>query len=320
MSKQNKKGVGQTTAVRMRMNRWGSRIEKAKDSRIAIRKLSGYLSPHILVFALVFVLVISYTILNLIGPYLMGVAIDQYIELSDLDGLAHIAGWMFIAYISAAIFQTVSGRMTAKISQKILQQMRKDLFAHLQKLSLRFFDQNPSGDLMSRLTNDIDAINQAVSQNITALFASVLTLVGILLAMFLLNPWLALVSLLVVPLMFWFTGFIARYTRRGFRTLQANLGDLNGVMEESISGQRVVKAFRRNDSVVEVFRTANQRVYEAGLKANIYALLLMPITNILGNFFVILLVVMSASSNNHLSNLQYKLVQAQIPLKRQQNQ
>ena len=90
--------------------------------------------------------------------------------------------------------------------------------------------------------------------------------------------------------MFWFTGFIAKYTRRGFRALQANLGDLNGVMEEAISGQRVVKAFQRNDSVIENFREANQNVYQAGLQANIYALLLMPITNVLGNFFVILLV------------------------------
>jgi ATP-binding cassette subfamily B protein len=180
--------------------------------------------------------------------------------------------------------------MIAKVSQEILQQMRGNLFAHLQTLSLNFFDKHPSGDLMSRLTNDIDAINQAVSQNIIALFSSVLTLIGILVAMFLLNHWLALVSLLVAPLMFWFTGFIARYTRHGFRTLQANLGSLNGVMEESISGLRVVKAFRRNDSVIETFRAANQSVYDAGLRANVYAMLLMPITGVLGNFFVILLV------------------------------
>ena len=254
MSEQNRKATRQSAAVRMRMTRWGSRIEKARNPRIAFQKLVGYLSPHIPAFALVFVLVVAYTILSLVGPYLMGVAIDQYIDLGDLEGLARIAMWMFVATISAAIFQTISGRKMAKVSQEILQQMRTDLFAHLQSLSLRFFDKNPSGDLMSRLTNDIDAINQAVSQNITALFASVLTLIGILVAMFLLNPWLALVSLLVAPLMFWFTGFIARYTRRGFRELQANLGDLNGVMEESISGQRVVKAFRQNESVIEAFR------------------------------------------------------------------
>lgn len=99
---------------------------------------------------------------------------------------------------------------------------------------------------MSRLTNDIDAINQAVSQNVVSLVASVLSLVGIVIAMFLLNPWLAIAALLEVPIMFWFTNFIARYTRRS-RDLQKELGEINGIMEESISGQRVVKAFRRSE-------------------------------------------------------------------------
>jgi len=141
--------------------------------------------------------------------------------------------------------------------------------------------------LMSRLTNDIDAINQAVSQNVIALIASLLSMGGILIAMFVLNVWLALASLVVVPLMLWFTEFVAKYTRKGFRELQKHLGELNSVMEESISGQRVIKAFRRNDAAVETFRTHNQEVYRAAVYANSYALLLMPLTNQLGNLFVI---------------------------------
>jgi ATP-binding cassette subfamily B multidrug efflux pump len=143
--------------------------------------------------------------------------------------------------------------------------------------------------LMSRLTNDIDAINQAVSQNVTSLLASVLTLVGILIAMFILNSWLALASLLVVPIMAWFTKFIATYTRKGYRDLQMHLGGLNSVMEEAISGQKVVQAFRRNDSVIENFRQQNQSVYNSAVYANTYAMMLMPLTNVLGNFFVIVL-------------------------------
>jgi ATP-binding cassette subfamily B protein len=102
--------------------------------------------------------------------------------------------------------------------------------------------------------------------------------------------WLALSALLVVPIMFWFTQFVARYTRKGFRDLQKELGEINGVMEESISGQRVVKAFRRSDLAIERFRASNQKVYKAGIYANTYALMLMPLTNVLGNFFVIVLV------------------------------
>jgi ATP-binding cassette subfamily B multidrug efflux pump len=177
----------------------------------------------------------------------------------------------------------------ARVSQRALQQMREELFEHLQSLSLSFYDRNPAGELMSRLTNDIDAINQAVAQSVTSLLAGSLTLVGILVTMFLLNHWLALTSILVVPLTFWFTGFVARYTRRGFRNLQRELGNLNGTMEESISGQRVVKAFRRADLTLAAFERDNEAVYEAGLYANTYALLLMPLTNVLGNFFVIVL-------------------------------
>jgi len=275
----------------MRQRRPGrfSKIEKAKDPRKALARLIPYLTPYTLKLVLVFVFVLLYTLLGLIGPYLLGIAIDDYIIPKDLPGLASIAMFMLAAYLLGSGFQIASDWIMAQISQRALKGMRLDLFNHLQSLSLSFFDRNPAGELMSRLTNDIDAINQAVSQNVTSLFASVLSLVGILIAMFILNHWLALSSLLVVPLMLLFTGFIARYTRRGFRVLQKELGNLNSTMEETISGQRVVKAFRRNDATIAAFQRQNEVVYKAGFYANSFAFLLMPLTNVLGNFFVIVL-------------------------------
>lgn len=264
-------------------------IEKAKNPRQVVLRLLRYLRPYRLILFLVFICVVAYTLLGLIGPYLMGLAIDRFIGAKDIVGLGRIAALMLVVYIADASFQGGANWLMARVSQRALLQVRRDLFAHLQKLSLRFFDHNPPGELMSRLTNDIDAINQAVSSNITSLFASVLSMAGILIAMFLINPWLALASLLVVPLMFWVTNFISTYTRRGFRELQKGLGQLNGTMEEAISGQRVIKAFRRNQSMIETFRKHNQEVYRAAVYANTYALLLMPITNVLGNFFVIVL-------------------------------
>lgn len=265
------------------------KIEKAADARRAMLRLTLYLKPHWLGITFVLVLVLGYTVLGLMGPYLMGVAIDRFINGKDPAGLAVISLAMLLVYLLNNLFQAVANWIMAIVSQRALQQLRQDLFAHLQKLPLRFFDNNPAGELMSRLTNDIDAINQAVSQNVVSLVASVLSLAGIIIAMFWLNHWLALATLLVVPIMLWFTEFVARYTRRGFRGLQKSLGGLNSVMEESISGQKVIKAFGRNESVVEAFRVANQEVYEQGVYANSYALLLMPLTNVLGNFFVIVL-------------------------------
>ncbi len=265
------------------------KLEKARDPRNALTRLLPYLLPFRLVLMLVLGFVLIYTILGLIGPYLMGVAIDKYIASQDVTGLAKIAIWMLVVYLLNNLFQAISAWLMSDVSQRALKQLRKDLFSHLQTLPIGFFDRNPAGELMSRLTNDIDAINQAVSQNVTSLLASVLSLVGILIAMFILDKWLALASVLVVPIMFWFTQFVARYTRRGFRDLQKQLGGLNAVMEEAISGQKVVKAFRRNESAIETFRRSNAEVFRAGVSANSYALLLMPLTNVLGNFFVIVL-------------------------------
>ena len=265
------------------------KIEKAQDPRGALARLLPYLMPFKWMLAIVLVFVVLYTVLGLLGPYLMGQAIDKFISTKNIAGLAPIALWMLAAYLLNNLFQAVAGWLMAGVSQRALKQVRKDLFAHLQMLPLLFFDSNPAGELMSRLTNDIDAINQAVAQNVTTLLASVLSMVGILIAMFVLNPWLALTSIFVVPLMFWFTSFVASYTRKGFRDLQKSLGDLTGVMEESISGAKVVKAFRRNESVINAFRLSNQEVWRSGVYANSYALLLMPLTNVLGNLFVIVL-------------------------------
>ncbi len=265
------------------------KIEKAKAPQQALVRLLPYLNPHRLGLAAVLAMVVLYTVLGLFGPFLMGRAIDQFIAGKDEPGLVRLALLMLGAYAFSNVFQVAANWMMARISQRALQVLRRDLFRHLQSLSLAFFDTHGAGELMSRLTNDTDAINQAVSQNVTALLASVLSMVGILIAMFVLNLWLALATLLVVPIMLWFTEFVARYTRKGFRDLQRSLGSMNGVMEEAISGQKVVKAFRRNDSVLAAFREKNEAVYRAGVYANSYALLLMPLTNVLGNFFVIVL-------------------------------
>ncbi len=265
------------------------KIERAARPRETLERLAAYFSRFGAGLAFVAVCVVIYTLMGIVGPYLMGVAIDRYIAARDAAGLERVALAMLGAFALNNVFQAVAGWVMARLSQRALEGLRRDLFAKVQTLPLAFFDRNTAGDLMSRLTSDVDAINQSVSQNVTTLLASVLSMAGIIVAMFVLDRWLALASLVVVPLMLWFASFVARYTRRGFQTLQASVGALNGVMEESISGQRVVKAFRRNDHVIEAFRKRNEEVYRAGVEANTYALLLMPLTGVLGNLFVIVL-------------------------------
>ena len=265
------------------------RIEKAQNPRQALARLAGYLKPYKLSLVMVLVTVLIYTTLGLAGPYLMGVAIDKYIGGKNIPGLIRYASLMAVAYLLSNGFNVVANWIMARISQFALRELRRDLFTHLQTLSMSFFDTHPAGGLMSRLTNDIDAINQAVSQNVTSLIASVLSMGGIIIAMFILDAWLALASLLVIPIMLWFTQFVAKYTVKGFRDLQRELGVQNSITEETFSGQKVIKAFRRNESVIDKFSAQNKVVFKAGVYANSYALLLMPLTTVLGNFFVVVL-------------------------------
>ncbi|HET7544979.1 MAG TPA: ABC transporter ATP-binding protein [Polyangiaceae bacterium] len=265
------------------------RIEKAGDPRSALSRLLPYLKPFRGAMRWVLGLLVLYTFLGLIGPYLLGVAIDELLHRGDPAALVRLALAMLATYVSCNVLQGIAGRLMADISQRALKQLRSDLFRCVQQLPVSFFGESSTGDLLSRLTNDIEAINQAISQNVTTLVASLLSMLGILVAMFLLDRFLAMASLLVVPIMFWFTQFVARYTRKGFRDLQRDLGLLNGVMEEAISGQKTAQAFRRKQSAIEAFQRHNQRVFEAGVSANSYALLLMPITSVLGNLFVIVL-------------------------------
>jgi len=265
------------------------RYEKASNPRQAMFRLLEYLKPFKFTMALVMVFVLIYTLLGLLAPYFMGKAIDDFIGGNDTAGLLRMALYMLGAYVSNNLFQAIANWIMARVSQDALKLVRRDLFQHLQMLSIGFFDTHPAGGLMSRLTNDIDAINQAVSQNVISLIASLLTMIGILITMFVLNLWLAMATLLVVPIMVWFSEFVAKYTRKGFQDLQFQLGGLNAIAEETISGQKVIKAFRRNESAIEEFDKRNEAVYEAGVYANSYALLLMPLTGVLGNFFVIVL-------------------------------
>ena len=264
-------------------------MARAKDPRATSRRLAGFFVADRARLAIVLLCTVGYCGLGLVGPFLIGVALDDFIARRDAAGLARIGSCMLAAYVCTHTLEALSSRVMAAVSQRALQALRRALFERLTRLPMAFFERHRTGELMSRLTSDIDAIHQAVGQNITALLASVLSMLGILIAMFALEWRLALASLLVVPLMLWFTRSVAVYTRRGFRELQQHLGGLNAVMEESIGAQKVVNTFRRNAAVVEAFRAENERVYHAGVYANTYALLLMPLTTVLGNLFVIVL-------------------------------
>lgn len=261
----------------------GARIEKARDVQGALRRLLATLKPHRWALAGVFVLVIVSTLLGLAGPYLMGVAIDQFITDGDLLGLRGVVLLMLVTYLGAWLAMFGQSMIMAQVSQEAMRALRRDLFEHLQTLSLRFFDRHPHGELMSRLTNDLDAISRVLSQNVTELFSGMLTLVGILVMMFVINFWLALASMIVFPLMMGLVGVVGKRTRTHFRDYQMRIGQLNGQLEEMFSGQRIIMAFGREASVLDDFDVVNAGVRRVGIRANIYATLIPPLMGILSN-------------------------------------
>jgi ATP-binding cassette subfamily B multidrug efflux pump len=258
-------------------------VEKAKDPRGALRRILSYLSDYRAHLVAVIAMTIVSTLLSLAGPYLTGVAIDKFIMGGDRAGLIRIVLLLAGTYLAGTVVDAAAGWIMAIISQRSLMKLRKELFEHMQTLSLGFFDRRPAGDLMSRLTNDVDAIGSALAQNVTQLIRNLITLVGIVILMFALNVWLALASLVVFPVMVIFTAVVAGRTRESFRDLQRGLGMLNGTMQETISGQRVVIAFDQQESVNRKFTVANDNVRETGIRAMTYAMLIPPLMGILSN-------------------------------------
>ncbi len=261
----------------------GAKIEKARDVRITLRRLFVTLRPYKWALVTVFILVVVNTILDLLAPFLMGVAIDEFITADDLTGLQRIILLMLGAYAGAWLAKVGQSVIMARVSQKAMRTLRYDLFEHLQTLSLSFFDRHPHGELMSRLTNDMDAISRVLAQNVTELFTGLLTLVGILVMMFAINFWLALGSMIVFPLMMWLVGFVGKRTRRGFREYQMRIGQLNGQLEEMFSGQRIIVAFGQEATTLADFDAANEKVRQVGVQAQTYAMLVPPLMGILSN-------------------------------------
>jgi len=256
-------------------------VERAKNPRETIARLARYLLIYKLELVVVVVAIISGSLLQLLGPYLIGVTIDQYIEVGDGAGLTRMCLILLGVYIGSYLCQAIQGWIMATISQKALRKIRQDLFEHLQTLSLSFFDKRSQGDLMSRLTNDIDAINMAMTLNVTMIISSVLSLVGILVAMFALNVWMALGNLVVIPFMLFVTLVIGKRTMSGFRSLQSSMGRLNGRMEEVISVARVVQAFSRQDVILWDFDADNKNYREAATKAMSWGFIIMPLVNVM---------------------------------------
>lgn len=256
---------------------------RAKNSKETIGRLWGYLKRQRGTLTAVLLLTALGAIIGLIGPYLIGRAIDDYIIPRNYNGLLKLCTLLLCVYIVGATLNWIQVYMMNKVSQRAVWELRNDLIARLQKLPLGFFDSKTHGELMSRTTNDVDNISNTLNQSVTQLISSVLTLTGALAIMLSLNVWLTLLNLLVVPVTMVVTRNIAKFTRKHFSGQQESLGQLNGFIEETVSGQKVVATFCREEKALEEFEGINKKLTNNAIKAQVYSGMMGPVMNVLNN-------------------------------------
>ena len=257
----------------------GKKAEKIKDFKGTVQRLIGYLIEKKLSVLIVFILCFVTTLISIFGTRLNGYTIDNFIETGDMKGLAFICIMLVLMYL-ANIFSTYYQNIVMiKIAQRVSARIRKDLFESLQKLPLKYFDTHSSGDLMSRLTNDVDNINTTLSQSVTQLFSGVINIIGMFIAMLILSPILTLIGMITVPLTFITTKLLAKKTQRFFVKQQKELGSLNGYIEEMVSGQKVVLLFSEEEKVKEEFGKINERLTKSAIIAQGVSSFMGPINN-----------------------------------------
>lgn len=261
-------------------------VVKPKNFKATMLRLWKYFGSERTLFIVIFCFTIADAALGLAVPYLIGRCIDAMSgekAAVDFGSLGIGVTVMIASYLTDAVIIFLQGWLMAGVSQRIVQNLRRTLFAKLQKLPVSFFDLHTHGDLMSRLSNDIENVSSTISQSTTQLMSNVITITGSFVMMLILSPLLTLASIITIPMVLGLTRTIAKKTSLLFKEQQAVLGQLNGHIEESISGIHVVKAFNHEEKAMEQFEEINHRLCQVGLKAQVLSGYLMPIMNVINN-------------------------------------
>ena len=266
-------------------------LDRAKDSKGTIKRLMKYLENHKKGFVIVIIFIILYVLANLATSILLQPIIDQYIvpmiqnpgESSYIWGFIRMLGVYIGVTICAALFSYIQSKTMLNIAQQTVKDMRKDLFDKIQKLPIKYFDTHPHGELMSRIVNDIDNISIALNTSVNQIISGALTLIGTLIAMIVISPTLAIISILSLPIMLLIVSKIAKVNKKQFKKGQQALAEVNGYIEEYVSGQKVIKAFNREEKVKEDFDTRNLKLRKEGFLAQAIAGIVMPLMGGLSN-------------------------------------
>jgi len=257
----------------------GSRggFQKPKDMRGTLAKLMGYLRPYKALLALVVVMLVTSSVCTVAGSYLLKPLINDYILPGDFPGLARMLAVMAGIYITGAACSYGYARIMVRVSQTTVARIREDLFAKLQRLPLQYFDTHTHGELMSRFTNDIETVSEALNNSFGSVISCVLNFTGTIVMMLVLSPVLTLITFAMLIVMLQMVKFVGDRSRRYFAAQQKAVGEVNGYIEEMIEGQKVIKVFNHEAAAKEGFRERNEAYRQAGTRAQIFGGIMMPI-------------------------------------------
>lgn len=261
--------------------------KKAKDIRYTLKRLWHFFRNEKKQLLIAFLFIMVSGLLGLLVPYFIGKAIDAIFPgkyLVEFQKLRHIMLILLSIYIVDNMLTFLQEYLVAGIAQRVVFTLRENLFQKLQSLPIMFFDTHTHGEIMSRLSNDIDNVSTTISQSIIQFMASSVSILGSLGMMIYLSPLMTAASMITVPMVYFLTRFIAKKTKLLFREQQKTLGRLNGHIEETIAGIHVVKAFNNEEKVIDEFKAQNQILREVGVRAQIWSGFIMPLMNVINNF------------------------------------
>ncbi len=284
--KQNKPQRGHGPAM-------GRPVEKAKDFKGTLRRLVKYLKPRRIQLSVVIIFAIISTMFSIVTPKIMGKATTKLFEgyfgkLNgtsgiDFDYILNILIIVGVLYVISFVFSYLMRYIMASVSQLTVRSLREEVSNKLGRLSLKFFDSKAHGDILSRVTNDIDTISSTLEQSMTQLITAVITIVGVIIMMLSISPLLTLVVLITLPLSIFITTRVAKTSQKYFKKQQKTLGELNGHVEEMYTGHQVVKLYSHEEQSIEQFEKVNEELYKVGWKAQFISGIIMPLMTLVNN-------------------------------------
>jgi ATP-binding cassette subfamily B protein len=277
--------------------------DKARDFKGTMRKLIAYLGPHKTATAIVIILAMASTVFSIFGPKILGQATTKLFEgiLEQISGtgpgidFTAIGNILLIAlglYVLSALLSYIQGWIMAGVSVDITYNLRKNIAAKINRMPLKYFDGTNHGEILSRITNDVDTVNQTLSQSLSQIITSITSVVGILIMMLTISWQMTLVALLVIPLSLVIVQFIVKRSQKYFRAQQDYLGNVNGHIEEMFSGHVEVKAFSAEERSIDTFNGLNTNLYHTAWKSQFLSGIMMPMMSFIGNLGYVGVVVM----------------------------